>query len=86
MSEYLEDTPLPPGWPSIKEQQEYWERKEEFDTMKAMAVLLFETLRDAAEHLNYCGYGDKWERECAKEGKLQERIESALQEYVDNYL
>jgi hypothetical protein len=31
-------------------------------------------LKEAYEHLEYCGYGDSWERECAKEAKLQERL------------
>lgn len=40
---------------------------------------LAEALRDAEAHLDYCGYGDSWERECARDDKLPERIEEALE-------
>lgn len=39
---------------------------------------LGETLEAASDHLEYCGYGDKWENECARESNLRERIEQAL--------
>lgn len=39
---------------------------------------LFDALTDASSHLEYCGYGDKWERECAREQKLEEKIIAAL--------
>jgi hypothetical protein len=39
---------------------------------------LTEALRAASEHLDYCGYGDRWERECAMEQKLDDKIEAAL--------
>jgi len=39
---------------------------------------LAEALAEAASHLDYCGYGDKWERECAYSSKLPEKIEEAL--------
>jgi hypothetical protein len=35
-------------------------------------------LAKASEHLDYCGYGDSWERECAIAGKLEETIQNAL--------
>lgn len=45
-------------------------------------MTLVEELRDALEaakhHLEYCGYGDRWEADCAREEKLQEKIEAAL--------
>lgn len=37
-----------------------------------------EALKDASEHLDYCGYGDNWERECAEAQKLPEKVEKAL--------
>ena len=37
---------------------------------------LHKALQAASEHLNYCGYGDSWERECA-EG-LEDQIDAAL--------
>jgi glutamine synthetase type III len=39
---------------------------------------LLEALREAQEHLEYCGYGDKWERECAKEAGLEKKIKAAI--------
>jgi len=39
---------------------------------------LYEGLKAASEHLDYCGYGDEWERECAESQDLQEKIEKAL--------
>jgi hypothetical protein len=35
-------------------------------------------LFDAKEHLEYCGYGDHYERECAKEEELPKQIANAL--------
>ena len=39
---------------------------------------LVDALEEAKEHLDYCGYGDSWERECAEASKLEETIDSAL--------
>jgi hypothetical protein len=39
---------------------------------------LLEALQAAQQHLEFCGYGDKWERECATEEKLEELINAAL--------
>jgi hypothetical protein len=36
-------------------------------------------LESAQSHLNYCGWGDLWEREGAEASKLPEKIESALE-------
>jgi len=36
-------------------------------------------LQMAYDHLEYYGYGDSWERECAIEEKLPEMIKSALE-------
>lgn len=40
--------------------------------------ILYEALKEAVQHLDYCGYGDSWERECAREAKLPERLDAAL--------
>ena len=40
---------------------------------------LLEALRAASEHLDYCGYGDKWERECAKAAGLEKQINAAIE-------
>ena len=36
-------------------------------------------LEDAEEHLDYCGWGDSYERECARDEKLPEKIRKALE-------
>ncbi len=43
-------------------------------------TLLRTALQAASDHLDYCGYGDKWERECAQESKLPENIARVLEE------
>ena len=43
---------------------------------KNMALLL----NDCREHLEYCGYGDRWERQRAEAIGLSNRLESALRE------
>ena len=45
---------------------------------KAKIKLLAQALEAAKSHLEYCGYGDSWERECAQGSGLPERIEDAL--------
>ena len=47
-------------------------------SLHASAPELLEALKSAQAHLEYCGYGDKWERECAREDKLSERISKAI--------
>jgi hypothetical protein len=42
---------------------------------------LYDVLKEAEAHLDYCGYGDSWERECAKASRLEERIAAALARY-----
>lgn len=42
-----------------------------YEEYKKLALLFLE----ASAHLGYCGFGDAWERECAKEDKLPERLE-----------
>lgn len=43
-----------------------------------LASTLADALRDAEQHLSFCGYGDRYERECAYEQKLPEKIEAAI--------
>ncbi len=50
----------------------------EAPTLLARVFLLREALLAAQAHLDYCGYGDKWERECAEYSKLPEKIQLAL--------
>ena len=44
------------------------------------APALLEALEAARDHLDFCGYGDGWERECAREQKLEEKIETAIKQ------
>lgn len=46
---------------------------------KELITKLVETLQSASEHLEYCGYGDRWERECAQATNLEDRIMEALE-------
>lgn len=39
---------------------------------------LLRALKNAEQHLEYTGYGDSWERECAKDSKLPSKITSAI--------
>lgn len=39
---------------------------------------LLKALIAARDHLEYCGYGDKWERECAEETGLGKCIAEAI--------
>jgi hypothetical protein len=43
--------------------------------------MLAEALSSASDHLDLCGYGDAWERECAKDAGLSEQIDQALKAY-----
>jgi len=49
--------------------------------MDKLIELLGETLIKAEAHLDYCNYGDKWERECAIECKLDKDIIKAIDDY-----
>lgn len=33
---------------------------------------------DMAQHLEFCGYGDSWERECARDSGLIKRVDNWL--------
>ena len=47
------------------------------ETMKALA----DALKAARDHLEYVGYGDAWERECAESIGLEDEIKEALSRY-----
>lgn len=49
--------------------------------MDKISKVLFEALFEAKDHLEYCNYGDAWERECAIDDGLREKIESAIDLY-----
>lgn len=39
---------------------------------------LLDALKATKEHLDYCGYGDQWERECAQAQGLEQQIDAAI--------
>lgn len=47
--------------------------------MKTLAEELRDALSAAQAHLDYIGYGDAYEREGARDAKLEETINNALQ-------
>ena len=46
-----------------------------------VAAEILELLTEAEQHLEYCGYGDNWERECADASKLPERLSTVIAKY-----
>lgn len=48
---------------------------------KKVLDLLAKALKDSNAHLDYCGWGDRYERECADLEKLPEQNEAALKAY-----
>ncbi len=40
---------------------------------------LFLAFKDAVEHLEYCGYGDSWERSCAMHTNMPSRLQTVLE-------
>lgn len=50
-------------------------------TDKELIKILGEVLEVAESHLDYCWYGDSWERECANGAGLPLEIEEALKAY-----
>jgi len=46
---------------------------------------LYVALSRALDHLEFTGYGDSFERKCAKDDKLSQVITRALDDAVKNY-
>jgi hypothetical protein len=46
---------------------------------KEIMQLLLNALKAARDHLEYCGYGDSWERECAQASGLENQIKKAVE-------
>lgn len=53
-------------------------RDAELDRFRARIAEVEGALKEAVDHLEYCGYGDSWERSCAFEARLPERLKAAL--------
>lgn len=47
-------------------------------TQEQIKEKLLVALKAAKEHLDFCGYGDSYERECARAAKLEEQITEAI--------
>jgi thioredoxin reductase len=50
----------------------------ELRRLHAVNEELLEALEAAVEHLDWVGYGDKWERECAHSAELPSKLECAI--------
>jgi hypothetical protein len=48
--------------------------KECLNEVQTVIKLLSDALDDATAHLEYCGYGDEYEKECARDDKLPQRL------------
>ena len=48
---------------------------------KALIKILGDALIEAQTHLDYCGYGDRWEHECAVSSKIPQQIDAAVEAY-----
>lgn len=48
-----------------------------------LATKVAESLVEAEHHLEWTGYGDRYERECARESKLMVHIEGAIKAAVE---
>ena len=46
--------------------------------MKKTIQQMVNALNKSLDHHEYCGWGDSWERECAKHHKLPEQIKDAI--------
>jgi len=56
------------------------EAADEIERLREKCKNMVLLLKDCDEHLDYCGYGDRWERERAREIDLPNRLEAALKE------
>jgi len=45
---------------------------------------LLEALQEASDHLDYIGYGDSYERECAESSGLESKISNAIDNAGEN--
>ncbi len=52
--------------------------KKRIERLHALNGELLEALKQAEAHLEYTGWGDGWERECAREAKLPELVRAAI--------
>ncbi len=53
-------------------------------TPEELIKILGVALTEARDHLEYCGYGDSWERECALDGGMDKRLDEAVTKYEEH--
>lgn len=53
-------------------------KRDPFAHLTGLTRQLADALQAASDHLDYCGYGDNWERECAQALGLETQIKQAL--------
>ena len=53
---------------------------DELATLREQVKVLREALDDAVRHLDWIGYGDSYERECARESGLIDRLDDVLEQ------
>ena len=53
-------------------------KQDELDAANKTIAELREALEAASDHLDYVGYGDSWEQECAEATGLEKKINAAL--------
>lgn len=63
---------------AIEEKARVAELETETAALRGQVAALLDALQAASDHLDYVGYGDSWERECAQANGLMEKIETAL--------
>ena len=69
-----------PGWNDLTEVQKSFYQGYDCGWEAKSITKVVEALKAASDHLEYCGYGDNWERECAVDSGLPEQIAEALEE------
>lgn len=66
------------AWKRVGEAAVTYLTTEREAALMAQVERLREALQAASDHLDYCGYGDAYERECAHASGLADQIETAL--------
>ena len=69
---------------AIRKQERIEEAERECAALKARLAEAERLLIEAHGHLEYCGYGDRWERECAMGSKLPERLSAFIDRTADS--
>jgi len=75
LEEYSNRDDIADGW-----EYKFRDAAVELRCLHIVNTQLLKALEMAKEHLEYCGYGDSWERECALTGEdpLDKKIDAAI--------